>query len=89
VQPSSPAYVIISFVTNYVAVICAVFATGEPMFVSLSVQPLIDIASLEHGRLTRSLIYTRPYPSRAQRNAVSELQRADPWSSNGHDRLGH
>jgi hypothetical protein len=36
VQPSSPAYVITCFVNNYVAVICAVFATGEPMQAGLA-----------------------------------------------------
>jgi hypothetical protein len=28
VNPTSPAYVILTFVNNYVATICAVFATG-------------------------------------------------------------
>jgi hypothetical protein len=85
VQPSSPAYVIISYVNNYVSIICAVFATGEPTQSGLlASRALIDIASLEHGHLTYSVICT---PLRAQLVTVYKLRRANPWLSGALDRL--
>jgi hypothetical protein len=59
VNPTSPAYVILTFVNNYVATICAVFATGAHL--SSPIEPqLTPACSLEHGHLALACRYARP-----------------------------